>query len=485
MNLLRLGLPAALLLYFVVRATRQRIFLLGVPFLLYMGDSVFAHKLKPFWIPARLSYADHLMIWLVIVWVVYFDLLLPARHRSGERRRPFGPALSAPEELVLAGIAALVVVEIAFTALRFGELGATLGQAKGFVYLFAGYFLLRGMLCRAGRRDTLDFIKVLVVANTVTAVLFIADQGLHMSIYPFVANKTISFAGQTLTRSFYFMPQLVSLALAYCLAKRAWGIFWLGVLVVTLGTVWVSYTRSLLIVAAAEVLVVLGVRLLKAHQAGLAVKRGLALAGIAVVVGAVAFTFLPVESHYFLSRIHSTTKTGSATGDPDLQIRITDLRHAWQYIAPESHLFGQGFATPQQDPAGASVSSNTSDIVWMQVLYNLGLVGALLLVGLYVCASWRALQMSVSGNGDAEFLAVVLLGTLVGTFLEGLVSWTFLNPNNYAMGFWLFALLAAEVARRRAESASLPAAEGSGDRSDDSVAAHAATATPLAERLGA
>ena len=390
-----------------------------------------------------------------------------------------------PDELVLVAVAALVAFEIAFTTLRFGDSGAALGQAKGFIYLFAGYFLLRGMLCRAGHRDTLDFIKVLVVVNAVAACLFIVDQGLHITIYPFVANKTITFVGHTLTRSFYFMPQLLSLALAYCLAKRTWGIFWLGVLVVTLGAIWVSYTRSLLVIAAAEVIVVLGVRLLKAHQAGLAVKRGLALVGIAVVLGAAVFTFLPVESHYFLSRIHTTSRTGSATGDPDLQIRVTDVRTVWRYIAPESLLFGQGFATPQQDPVGANVPSITPDIVWAQVLYNLGLVGGLLLVALYLCAGWRAFQMSISGHGDIEFLALILLAALVGAFLEGLVSWTFMNPSNYAMGFWVFALLAAEVSRRRAESASLLAAAAHGGQSGDNVVAHGAAATPLVERLDA
>ena len=56
-------------------------------------------------------------------------------------------------------------------------------QAKGFIYLFVGYFLLRGMLCRASREDTLDFVKALVVVNTIAAGLFILHQGLHLPIY--------------------------------------------------------------------------------------------------------------------------------------------------------------------------------------------------------------------------------------------------------------------------------------------------------------
>jgi len=50
-------------------------------------------------------------------------------------------------------------------------------------------------------------------------------------------------------------------------------------------------------------------------------------------------------------------------------------------------------------------------------------------------------------------MPLVLLGALVGVLIESLTSFGFLSPTRYPMGFWLFAFLAAEACRRRAERA--------------------------------
>ena len=152
MSLIRYALPTLLLLYFLRRSLRQRVFLLGIPFLMFMSFSVFFDKLKPFWVPGRFSPADHLMLWLVITWVLYFDLLLPKRLRTLRERQLFGPRLSRPEEAVVVGLAGYVVVQIVMTALHYMGLGSALFEAEPFLYLMVGYFLLRGICCRAGRR---------------------------------------------------------------------------------------------------------------------------------------------------------------------------------------------------------------------------------------------------------------------------------------------------------------------------------------------
>lgn len=452
MGAARLALPALLLLYFVGRSARQRIFLLGVPFLMYMTNAVFFDTMKIFWVPARLSPADHVMLWLVITWVVYFDLVLPAYRRAQPRPRLFGPALSGPEEAALVGLLALAVLEVGLTALRFGAVSTALGEAKGFIYLFVGYFLLRGMLCRASRDDTLAFLKALVIVNTIAAGLFILHQGLHLQIYLATEYQVISFMNQRLTRSFYFMPQLLALALAFVFARRTWSVWWVCVLVLTLGALWVSYTRSLLVIALAELLVILAVRLLKAHQAGMVIKRAVAIIAVVAILGAAALVVLPVQSQYFLSRIGMATSSGSLTGDPNLQNREKKLRNVYAWIGTESHVLGQGFVTSGQDPPAANIQVMASDLVWVPVLYRLGLLGVLLVVLLYAAAAWRSLRCGLSGSGEAEFMALVLLGLVVGTFLESSVSWTFLNPVRTPMGLWVFALVVAEAYRRRREA---------------------------------
>ncbi len=451
MSALRYALPVLLLLYFLARSTRQRIFLLGIPFLMFQYVAVFFNNVRLFWVPGRLEPVDLMMIWLVIVWVVFFDFPLPARLRAGRSPRVFGPALSSPEEFVLIGIAALAALELPLTVLRFGAMGPALGEAKGFIYLFVGYFLLRGMFSAASRRDTIDLVTALVVVNTIAAGFFVLHQGLHLPIYAGATEyQAFVFGGQLITRSFYFMPQLLALSLAFCFAKQKWGLFWTAALVTNLAALWVSYTRGLIIIAVVELVVVLGVRTLKAHQAGRAVRRALTIGAIVLVVGTVAFVALPTESRYFVSRIAETNDSGAVTEDRNLQNRSRKMQRIYSAISAESVVLGQGYAASGQEATADDIYWMSADVVWVPVLYRLGVLGVAGFIIAYGLFGWRALRLSLRGSGEAEFLALVILAALVGQLLNGMTSWTVLDPARYPMGLWLFALLAAETCRRRA-----------------------------------
>ncbi len=464
MSLLRYVLPVLLLLYFAGRSTRQRIFLLGIPFLMFQHLSVFFENVRLFSVPGRLDKVDLMMIWLVIVWAVFFDFPLPTRLRTGRSQRVFGPALSSPEEYLLVAIVGLAILEFPLTLLRFGTMGPALGEAKGFIYLFVGYFLLRGMLCGASRKDTVDLLTSLVGVNTIAAGLFFLHQGLHLPVYAGVTEYlTVVFGGQQITRSFYFMPQLFALSLGFCFAKPKWGFFWTTALVVNLAALWVSYTRSFLLIAAVELVLVLAVRVVKAHQAGRAVRRALTIATVVVVAGTVAYVALPRESGYFLSRIAMTDDAGAVTGDRNLQSRSRKVQHIYSAISAESEVLGLGYVAAGQEATADDIYSMSADVVWVPVLYRLGLLGVAGFIILYGLYAWRALRLSLSGTDDAEFLALVVLAALVGQLLNGAVSWTILDPGRYPMGLWLFALLAAEACRRRAaHTAAAPVAHQEG-----------------------
>jgi hypothetical protein len=449
MSLVRYALPSLLLLYFLWRALRQRVFLLGIPFLMFMSYSIFFDRMKPFWMPRHYDPVDLLMVWLVVTWLLYFDLLLPRHLRTVHEGRLFGPRLSPPEEIVIVGLAVYVSVEIAMTSLHYSGLGSAVTEAKPFLFMVGGYFLLRGIFCHAGRQETLDFIAAIVVVNTIAAGLFVLHQGLHRHIYDVTEYQTIVFMGQTLTRSFYFAPQFLPLAIAFCVAKRRWGIFWFGVLVVNLAAIWVSYTRSLLLIAVVEVVVVLGVRFLKSREAWTALKRGLQIVGIGVLFGALAFALLPTQSAYLLSRLDSTTSKGGPVQDADVQSRINSEQTVYRYIASE-RLLGAGFVSARQDPRLSEVDILASDLVWVPMLYRLGLLGIVALACLFAAAGWRAVRLSLTGHGNAEFLSIVLFGVIVGVFLQGFVSWTLLDPERTPMALWFLALLTAETCRRRA-----------------------------------
>ena len=183
MRSLLLLLPLAAVAYFVWQSTRSRIFLLGIPFLQFFRESVFFESLRPFWIPGRFSTVVITMLWLVVVWAVCTDRLLPARRRAAEERvPPFGPR-PLPEELLLVALAVVLALSVVATAIRNNDLSSAVGEASGVVFMLLGYLLVRGIVCHSDRTEVMRFIQAIVVVNTVAAALFIIHQGLHIQIY--------------------------------------------------------------------------------------------------------------------------------------------------------------------------------------------------------------------------------------------------------------------------------------------------------------
>lgn len=453
MNTARLVLPAVLLVYFLWRSQRQRVFLLGLPFLMNMYFSIFFEGLKPFWVPHPENPADHMMFWLVVTWIIYFDLLLPGRRRAVRERHPFGPRLSPPEEVVLVGFVAYMLLKVATTAVQHMDLGSAFGEARVPLYAFAGYFLLRGVLCHAGRKETVDFLAAIVVVNSIAAGLYVLHQGLHVYIYSgAVEYQYLVFNGKVLTRSFYFMPQYLPLAIAFCVAKRQWSILWFGVLIVTLAAIWVSYTRALVLVAVVEIVVILTVRLLKQRDAWGAAKRVVQVALVTVVFAAAAITLMPTQSAYLLSRFAGTDANGSVLRDNNVEVRLRWWRTVNDWVGDDNRLLGVGYPSAAQDVRVTEVGKMAPDLVWVPALWNLGLLGIAGLLCLFVAFGWRAASMSFRSEGDAAFLSIVLLGVIIGVFLLGFQEWTILNSYHTPLALSFFALLAAERCRQRAEA---------------------------------
>jgi hypothetical protein len=313
MSTLLLLFPLAALAYFVWQSTKSRIFLLGIPFLMYFRQSVFFEDVRLFWVPGRFDRVTLSMLWLVVVWAVCTGVLLPAsRRKGGERRSPFGPRM-LPEELLLVALAVVLGLGVLVTSVEHGDVTSTLGEASGVGFMLLGYLLVRGIVCHSSRRDVVRFIDAIVVVNTVAAALFVIHQGLHIQIYSASEYFQTVFQGQVITRTFSFMSPFLFLALAVSLAKRKWTVWTYAIIAVNLAAIWVSYTRTMLAQAAVAAIIAVVARLFMAGQGGVAVRRAVAIAVVVVSLGVVVVTLLPTESNYFVSRIQHALAGDSIT----------------------------------------------------------------------------------------------------------------------------------------------------------------------------
>lgn len=451
MNLVRLGVPVALLAWFLWRARINRLFILGIPVLMVMGSSIFFDRMRPFWVPGRLPPETHIMGWLVAAWVV---IIWTGRRRTGLREvGVFGAARLLPEEIPFLLVAGLLIMHTLGVFATGGDLGAAAATASGFSYILLGYLVVRGVAARFSRAEIIEFLGAVVIANTVAAALYVAHQGLHVPIYPAAEYFTTVFRGQTITRTFTFAPQFSVLALGFVLAKRAWTPGWLAVLAVTVLSIVVSYTRTLLLAAAVAVVIAIIVREMKKPHVGRLLRRvltiGVSIAGALLVFRAVR----PVEYHFLLSRLGQFASAGGATDVGNWDIRSLHFLAVERVVARGDQLLGLGFPAAGSNPVDAHLHLWTSDMAWVSILYRLGWVGLVLFALVFAGFAVRSLTLSLQSPEERRYLGLVYLIAIVLTVILSFVSWTFMEERVYAMGLWLLAFVAAEALRPREEEA--------------------------------
>jgi len=456
-GLVRLALPAALLLWFLWKARSNPLFLLGIPVLMVMRSSVFFENMKPFWMPGRFDPVVLLMGWLAIVWAV----TVARRSRLGDRPVGlFGAGRILPEELPLIGIAALIGLHAWGAFADSGDLANAASLASGAIYLVLGYLLVRGIASRATHVETREFLAAVVIVNTVACGLFILHQGLHLPIYLGHANITYVLGGQNISRATTFSPAFNLLALGFVLAKRRWTPGWLVVLAITLLAILVSLTRTLLIAAILGLVIALIARELSRPDFGRVARRVGAIA-LAVVVAIVAFSrFAPAYWSFLLKRLSEFTSRGGGTQVSNWQIRTLHWDAVERVVARGDLAFGLGFPQPASNAVDAHVYLWSSDMTWLPIMYRFGYIGLMLFALLLAGFMARALWLSLKPPESRRELALTYFITIALTVIMGFQMWTFMQPSVYPMGLWILALVAAEALRPAEELAGAPVPVG-------------------------
>lgn len=467
MVVLKLALAGALLVVFLWKARTNGLFLLGIPVLMVMGESVFFDRMRPFWTPGRLDPQTHIMMWLFFVWLVTL-LLLRRRERMGW----FGPAKILLEEVPLLLIALLIAIHVLGAAAPTGDVGTALTRGVDLIYLVAGYLLVRGIVSRFTRTEVIEFLSAVVIVNTIAAGLYVVHQGLGMTIYTGGEYFATTFAGSTITRTFHFAPQFTMLALAFVLAKSRWTAGWLAVLAITVASVLVSYTRTLFVAVIVAVVIAIMVRELSQPNAARFARRSLVvLASMALIVAVFALA-LPTQSRYAVSRL---SEFSSAKGVGDIgnwQVRQFKYNAVADVVDRADPLLGMGFPAPGSNPVDSRIYRYSADMTWIPILYYTGYGGLVLFGVLLAGFGLRGLRLATSTDEARRFLGQTYVITIALTVLVGFTAWTFMQPQIAPMGLWMLAFVAAEALKPAAEpvGAAVPAGKTLPSASHDLVA---------------
>ena len=383
------------------------------------------------------------MMWLLVVLVA---VLVLWRDRGDGRLGVFGERRVLPEEGLLVAFTLLIGIHVYGLFGSTGDLFNAVTSATTSFYLILSYLIMRGIVSRATRAETLAFLRAIVLVNTFVAVLFVLHQGFHLPIYSGAEYYSTVVSGVEITRTHRFSPAFTPLALGFILAMRDWRPIWLVALAVNILAVLVSYTRTLLIAALVAVVVAIIVRELRHPEAGRLLRRGLAILGSIAVI-TVAFAWMrPIEFGYLLDRLSGFFAAGGASDIGNWRVREAAWSAVERVVSRIDPWFGLGFPEAGSNAVDSSIYLWTWDNTWLPILYRFGIAGLVVLGLFLICFAVRALRMALAAREESSYFGLVFLITITMTAIMTLWGPTFMDPV-VTLGFWYCAFVTVEALR--------------------------------------
>ena len=436
-ELLRTLLPYLLLGIFLVKGFRKPIYFLGVSFLMYMSESIFFETVKIFQVPGRILPVLK-MIWMIIFWLLPFIFQLYIG-RGIKRSRQIAGTL----DYLIIVLVFTTIVGLSVTLMTYPVTTGLIMEFFVLLSLFVGYFIIRDWSFSCKPEVLKGFLLSLVMVNTLSAVFYILHQGAGFGIYDIEEYIEEIFGGERITRSFWFMPQFLFFSIAYLLVFRAdRPLIYTVMLIINLGAVFITYSRSTLIVSLFLIVFYFIILGFKENRIGYIIKN-IVLYMVIAVIGLIAvIKIFPTNAQYFQDRFRELTEERSPYQINSLEYRIERTAGVVESIDAGKIIFGMGPVTEDQEPSVPAMKSITSDMVWTGVAYRWGLIGVVAFILLYVYAFLKSYKIFVKSTGLISLMALMFMIILVSQFLEGITSWTFLSGHGYATGLWYFAMVA-------------------------------------------
>jgi len=445
-ELLRVGFPYLLLLFFIVKGIKEPLYFLAIPFLMFMSESIFFEGVKIFKIPGSLDYAL-IFIWLVVLRIISVTL-------TGNKvidEEIYNQRINALDYCIL-GLILITVIGLGMTIINYSVLTDVIKEFIILISMFVCYFIIKNWTANSKPELLVNFLYSLVIVNTFASFFYILHQGLHFNFYNIEEHSTEVFQGQQITRTFWFMPPFLPFSIAFLLVfreKKSYAFYLL--LVINLLAVIISYTRSSVINAAMIFLVYFILVGIKKGSIGLVMKRIFLFGALGVLGLIIMSKVLPANTNYLFSRF-TELKQSSVTSEPNnLEYRFLMTGIVISSIDDNKKILGMGPVTENQISWVTEMDLATSDLVWTGVIFRWGFIGLFLFVLLYIFSLTKAFFFYLKSDGVLSDLALMFILFIFSQFIESFVSWTFLSAHGFTTGLWYFAMLSALLGSNKIE----------------------------------
>lgn len=432
-DLLRQYLPYLFVLFFLVKANKEPLYLLGIPFLMFMSNSIFFEGVKVFNQPTNLTYGRN-FIWLVVMWVVALLTTMKQKKIINDYR----PSFNSLDFCVL-GLTIITIADLLITFVHY-PVSDIMEEFIHLISLFLGYFIIKDWISRNKMETVLEFLFSIVVINTIASILFIIHQGLSIHIYEEKESIQEYFAGEEITRSFWFAPQLLFFSIAFLfLFRKSYPRIYRPLLLINIFAVFITYTRSYVVIIVVIFLLYFLLTGIKEGKVG-QIFKNIFLYGILGIFGIfIVSKILPAKSKYFMDRFNELSSPSSTQDPNNLEFRFMKTGEVILGMDANAKVLGMGPVTEKQISIVPDMLLATSDMVWTGVIFRWGFVGLLLFALLYGFSLIKSYQLFMKNDGLIAIFALFFFIYSISEILESFVSWTFLSEHGFVTGLWYFA----------------------------------------------
>ena len=443
-ELIRLVLPYLFILYFVVKGIKEPLYFLGIPFLMFMSESIFFEGVKLFQIPGRLDFGL-MLIWIVICRIL--SIIIPTV--KGNIEISNNNRLDILDYCII-GLMLISFVGLCMTFINYSNSTNIFKEFVILISMFASYFIIKNWSSQYKPEVLVKFLFSLLIINSIASILYILHQGLHLRIYLSEEYLTEIINGEEITRTFWFMPQFLFFSIAFSLVHREKKPFLFTVLlIVNLLATFITYFRSFLIIAVIIFLFYFILTGLKKGRLGMVVKNVFIFSVVAVLGFIMVSKFLPANTKYLMDRFSEITKPRLTREPNNLEYRFTNTGIIISNMDENKKILGMGSVTENQLSWVRSMRQTTADMVWAGVIFRWGFVGFVLFILLYLFSVFKAFNIYMKSEGVLSELALLFLLFIISQIIQSLIDWTFMSGHGFAIGLWYFAMLSALVGFNR------------------------------------
>lgn len=437
-------IPYLILLFVVVLSVRKPVYLLLIPFLMSFRQSIFFENVKIFAFPGRFSPDILLLVWIILIWIVV-KTIYNSKYVSSQPL--YSKIVINYMDAAVIGLALLSAIGLfrVFRSYIFVE--EVIDQFLVMMSLFIGYFIVKDC-SRYFRLETLSrFLLILVIINSIASILFILHQGLHIDIYQDEEYLSEVFGGEIITRSFSFMPKLCFFSIAYLLVfRKSQSLAYTSLLLINLLALFISYTRSFIIIAILIIVLFYIVQAYKSKDLMKFFKSFLVISLSTLLIFFIVSKVFPANTEYLINRFVGLTNNPNDIYSNSMLYRFMQTGSVLQKIDADNLVLGYGPLTEGMSPLVERMRVATWDLVWTGVIFRWGFLGLLLFLMIYWVGIQKSFRLAVLDNSILSRLSLVLGLYAVSQLIESFVSSTFLSSTRYAMGLWYLGILSMFLA---------------------------------------